>query len=228
MPPSPRYALYFAPPSAHALARAGAAWLGRDAADPADHRPAPPERGDPWRYGFHATLKPPMRLQRGDDEAGLFNAIAALAAAIPAFEMPALEVAMLSGFLALRPREPLAREHALWRLADACVQELDDWRAPPEAAETARRQALSLDAEQQALLARWGYPHLLQRWRFHLTLSNRAPSAALTQAAREHFAIALAEPLRCEDLCLFVEPAPGAPLQLARRFRLGAAGPDAR
>lgn len=222
MADTPRHALYYAPPAAHPLWRAGCAWLGRDPADPDDLRAPPPERGAPWRYGFHATLKPPMRLL-DHGEAALLAAIEALATATPAFAMPALEVAPLSDFLALRPRAALAREHPLWRLADACVRELDAWRAPPDAAETARRRAPDSDAEQLTLLARWGYPHVLQRWRFHLTLSDREPSAALADAARQHFAAALAVPLHCEELCLFVEPAPGAPFQLRRRFRLAAA-----
>lgn len=224
-PAAIRYALYFAPAPEHPLWRAGCAWLGRDPAEPlAPPAPPPPHRAAPWRYGFHATLKPPQRLRDAGDAAALIAAAQALAAAHAPFELPALAVAPLGDFLALRPREPLARGHALWRLADACVQELDAWRAPPDAAEAARRAALRLDEEQRALLARWGYPHVLERWRFHLTLSDHAPPPALAEQARAHFAAALAAPLRCEDLCLFVEPAPGAPFVLSRRFRLGGAG----
>ncbi len=221
-----RYALYYTPPPEHPLWQAGCAWLGRDPADASDQRPAPAGRRSPWRYGFHATLKPPLRLCAIVGEAQLHAAIARLAEATACFEMPALAVAPLADFLALRPARPLARGHALWRLADACVRELDAFRAPPDAAELARRGA-GLDAAQSERLQQWGYAHVLDGWRFHLTLSDNlaAPAlATLQREARAHFAAALAQPLRCEAISLFVELAPGLPLQLHRRYALSAAG----
>lgn len=222
-----RYAVYFAPPPTHPLWRAGCAWLQRD---PSSDDTAPPRRAhvrEPWRYGFHATLKPPMHLAAGHDEAGLHGAVAGLAQRTAAFAMPALSVQWLGGFLALQPVEPLARQHPLHRLADDCVAGLEAWRAAPTPEETQRRLLPTLDGEQRDLLRRHGYPHVMGRWRFHMTLSDSLPPdpvvrATLQREAEQHFAAALAQPLVCEALCLFVEPAPGAPFRLARRFPLAA------
>jgi Protein of unknown function (DUF1045) len=221
---SMRFAVYYTPPADHPLWRAGCAWLGRDAAGPVTP-PACEQVRTPWRYGFHATLKAPMRLLAGCDEAGLRAALAALAASTPRFQMPQLAVAGLSDFIALRPVDPIAPSHPLRRLADACVTELDRFRAPPTAADMQRRLAMPLGPGQQAMLFRYGYPHVLDQFRFHMTLSDRLPDEPaivhrLQQAAIAHFADALAQPLACDALSLFIEPEAGRPLVLAQHFPL--------
>jgi len=224
MSAAPRYAVYFTPPPAHALWRAGCEWLGRD---PAQASPGPLQSwvGEPWRYGFHATLKPPMHLTEGRNETALHDALAQLARRFTRFSMPALAVAPLSGFLALQPIGPVHAEHALRRLADACVVELEPWRAPVAAEKLARRDNGRLDDVQRLHLQRYGYPHVLSSWRFHMTLTNTLGDDAALMAraereARAHFAPALAEPLDCEAISLFVEPGPGEPLLLTHRFAL--------
>ena len=220
-----RHAIYYAPPPTHPLWRAGCEWLQRDPSAPDAPAPRREHVREPWRYGFHATLKPPIRLAEGRDETSLHDALARLAQRTPAFPMPALSVQWLSGFLALQPVEPLSRSHALHRLADDCVVQLDPWRAPPTPEDTQRRLKLRLDDEQQGLLQRYGYPHVLARWRFLMTLTDSLPPdmgvrAALQREAERHFARALAQPLVCDAVCLFVEPAPGRPFQLVQRFPL--------
>lgn len=223
-----RYALYYAPAPDHPLWRASCAWLGRDPSAAADTRAPPrPHVREPWRYGFHATLKAPMRLAPGHDEASLHEAIGVLARSTPRFEMPALSVQWLGDFLALRPAQALPHDHALQRLADACVERLDPWRAPPTPHELERRTQAGLDDEQRALLARWGYPHVHHRWRLHFTLTDTLPAGDtalrtdLQRQAERYFAAALAAPLGCDALCLYLEPAAGAPFMLARRYPLG-------
>lgn len=213
---SARYAIYWAPAPAHPLAQIATAWLAQTGMPVSE----------PALYGFHATLKPPFRLASGCSEADLLAAAQALARRQRAFEMPALQLAWLQGFLALRPAEALAPEHALWRLADACVTELDHLRRPPDEAELHRRRAAGLDAEQEDLLLRWGYPHLLRRWRFHMTLSDNAfagrrdsPSAqALHARLATLLAPALERPLRCDSISLFRQVEPGRAFDPWRRL----------
>lgn len=222
-----RYAVYYAPPPDHPLWRAGCAWFGRDPSAAADTREPPrPHVREPWRYGFHATLKPPMRLSPGHDESSLHEAIAVLARRTPRLEMPSLSVQWLGDFLALRPTQALPQDHPLQRLADACVERLDPWRAPPTPEELQRREQAVLDDEQRALLSRWGYPHVHRHWRLHFTLTDSLPQrdelrADLQQQAEQHFGASLAVPLVCDAVCLYLEPAPGAPFMLARRYPFG-------
>ncbi len=198
-----RHAIYFAPPRASALAAFGAAWLGWDpeaGVVPAAvalaglPRPRAALTAAPRRYGFHATLKPPFRLAAGRDTGGLAAATAALAAEHPRFEL-CLRVAMLGGFLALLADAP---PPALARLADACVTRLDGFRAPPEPGELARRRAVGLDAAAEANLHRWGYPWVLDRFPFHMTLTG--PLAAADRPAVERALTAALAPLLAAPL----------------------------
>jgi hypothetical protein len=227
-----RYAIYWVPPASHPLWRLGNEWLGRDPERPsAGMRIVAPHELTrlPRRYGFHATLKAPMRLRAGARPHTFVDAAATLAAHQVPFDLPPLEVAWLDDFLALRPTAPLTADHSLCALADACVMELDPWRAPISEIELTRYTAARPDDTQRRERAmRWGYPHVLAHWRFHLTLSVPLPPNWLAlrrhieQLAREHFAPALRMPLRVSELALFAEPAPGADLILVQRLSLSA------
>ena len=218
-----RYALYFAPAATHPLWAAGCRWLGRDpesgAADGGGVH-----RADPRRYGFHATLKPPFALRDGAGRSSLFAALSHFVDEHAPFAMPPLAVAALGDFIALRPvdRDATAPGQPVRELADDCVRLFDEFRRPASAEEAARRLTPALDDQQRANVARWGYPHVFGHWRFHMTLTDGVAddglrSELLADAAR-HFAAALAEPLRCDGVALFVEDAPGADLRLLRRF----------
>lgn len=219
-----RYAVYYAPPPG-AFADAAASWLGWD---PAQGAAVPqPDLGldlagltaDPRKYGFHGTLKPPFRLAEGHDLAALHSALTDLAAALPAVQMPGLEFLAIDGFLALVPAGESA---ALGDLAARVVQILDPLRAPLTAAEIARRRPERLSPRQRALLDQYGYPHVMEEFRFHLTLSGRLSpqdQAALRPLAEAHFTPHLPQPFRLEDLCLFGEAQDGR-FHLLHRYPL--------
>ena len=216
-----RVACYYAPDETDPLWTAGCAWLGRD---PASGRRMPARfdtlTEDPRLYGFHATLKPPMR--PAHPWATLMDDAAALAARLAPFDLPPLAVMDLGGFLALRETAPCP---ALQALADACVVDLDPHRMPADAAELARRRRGGrLSPEQDAMLLDWGYPHVLTTWRFHMTLTRRLTAeerAAVQPDAEAHFAAALALPRRVDAICLFTQADSGAPFMLAERLTLG-------
>ena len=217
-----RAAIYYAPRETDPLWAAGCAWLGRD---PASGRtlPCPPDRtalvGDPCRYGFHATLKPPMRLAHPWH--ALMEDAAALARRLAPFALPPLAVVALAGFLALRETEACP---ALQALADACVTELDAHRVPPDADEIARRRRASLTPLQDRMLLDWGYPYVLGTWRFHMTLTRRLTPEerpVWLPAAQRLFAGAVALERRVDSICLFTQPEAGAAFLLAERLDLG-------
>lgn len=214
-----RFAIYWVPETDHPLWQAGCAWLGRDPSTDAPGQ-APAFAQAPWRYGFHATLKAPFALAEGADAHLLAQAVSRLAATLAPVAMPPLGVTTLGAFVALRPLAPCA---GLARLAAACTTQLDRWRRPMDAAEFARR-AAGLDPDGLALLRRWGYAHVLERWRFHMTLSDplaAAPREALRQAAARHFAPLLRAARTLDALCVFEQPAPGQPFVPTQRHRLG-------
>lgn len=218
-----RVGVYYAPEPDDPLWQAGCAWLGRD---PAHVAPLPqpdlPDIAsvteDARRYGFHATLKPPMRLATDWDS---FLADArALADRLAPFTLPRLAVADLSGFLALRETSACP---ALQALADACVEGLDHHRAPTSPEELARRRRHGLSPERDAMLRRWGYPDVFATWRFHMTLTRRllpAEAAIYRPAAEAWFAASCERERSVTSVTLFVETANGAPFTLSERLTL--------
>ncbi len=216
-----RVALYYAPALSDPLWRAGCAWLGRDPETAATLRqPDLPDihavTADARLYGFHCTLKPPMRLSTNYH--AFVDDAAALARGLAPFAMPRLHVADLSGFLAVREAEPCP---ALNALADVCVAGVDHHRALPNAAELARRRQGSLSAAREANLVRWGYPGVFDEWRFHMTLTRRLTEpehAVFLPATQSHLAPALPYPRRVEEICVFTQAGPGAAFTIAERL----------
>lgn len=220
-----RVAVYYAPRPDDPLFAESATWLGRD---PESGAPAPqPDiegiaevTAEPRRYGFHATLKPPLRLQPGTSWEELRNAAEELAGGIAPFDLPPLTVADVHGFLALRETEPSTQLQAL---ADLCVAGLDRFRAVASEAELARRRRAGLSAAHEAMLRHWGYPYVFGTWFFHMTLTRRlnADERAFYQpAAERHFARALLEMRRVTEISLFIQADTEAPFLLATRLKL--------
>ena len=76
---------------------------------------------------------------------------------------------------------------------------------------------------QEANLTRWGYPYVLDNFRFHLTLSSRlrpGEAAALIEAVTTLTAPHLDLVLRLDDICLFGDPGAGEGFRLLRRYPL--------
>lgn len=217
-----RYAIYFAPPPGTVFHALGSRWLGRDAfTGEALEQPAAAGlsavTGDPRRYGFHATMKPPFGLRDTLQPEALLRAVAALASKEQCFRV-SLKVALLDRFLALVPRGPCAPLH---RIADRVVCELDGFRHPPSDEELGRRRSAGLSVRQEKNLQDWGYPYVLEDFRFHMTLTERLPAVEVERfesAAMEHFAPVLSAPVSIGGLALFEEPDPGAPLVATRHF----------
>ena len=219
-----RYAIYYTPEPGP-LAAFGAAWLGWDAAE-GRAVPAPDIAGlprplrelteTPRKYGFHATLKPPCRLTAGTDAAALSEAIVAYTATRPHAEAPGLVLAQVGPFLALVPHGDASGISAL---ATEVVAGFDRFRAPADEAELARRRASGLTAAQEANLVQWGYPYVMDEFRFHMTLTGKLPPD-VADATRAALAPAVAHvlpaPFRLDALTLAGEDAQGRFHEIAR------------
>ena len=229
-PAAGRYAVYWAPPATGALWRFGAHWLGRDPetgteTPPGDGAAADPAwldgaTAEPRRYGLHATLKPPFRLAAGQTRPALQEALASFAATAAPVDGPPLVLRRLGRFLALVPNGPAP---AIEALAARLVERLDRFRAPPGAAELARRRAHVLTPAQDANLERWGYPYVMGEFRFHVTLSGALEPAALDRLETllgPLVAPFTTAPLALAELALFEQAAAEQPFRLTRRFPL--------
>lgn len=176
----PRYAIYYVAAPGNDLDRFGAQLLGYDAFSGEDlpfpdgmMQSVPNWRDltrDPRKYGFHATLKAPLSLAPDKTEAELLAACESFAGAprpVPVIR-PVLN--SISGFIAVVPAEPSAE---LERLAADCVREFDAFRAPLTPEDRARRNPSALTPRQREYLDLWGYPYVMEDFRFHMTLTGR-------------------------------------------------------
>lgn len=224
-----RYALYWLPAPGSRLEAFGRAVLGYDTVS--GEPVAPPDdlpglaavTAGARLYGFHATLKAPLRLADGTDEAALVAAARDLAAAHPPVAVGPLAVAALGPFLALVPEAPPA---ALDLLAAECVAALDPFRAALTEAERARRRPDRLDPRGRALLDRWGYPYVFEAFRFHMTLTDALPEAdrePWLSRLSEAYAATAPEPVTIDAVCLLVQDGAG-PFRLLARLPFGAGG----
>jgi putative phosphonate metabolism protein len=176
----PRYAIYFAPPPGSDLDRFGADLLGYDACAGME-RPFPQgiEKAvpdwrdltrDPRKYGFHATLKAPFSLAPGKSSNELLAACETFANSPRPIPVIRPVVSLISGFIAITPSDASAE---LGRLAADCVSAFDCFRAPLTTEERARRNPAKLTPSERHHLDRWGYPYVMEDFRFHMTLTGR-------------------------------------------------------
>ena len=230
----PRYAIYYAAAPGSDLDRFGASLLGCDAfsgedvAFPdgvlqqvADWRDL---TRDPRKYGFHATLKAPLSLVPGKTEAELLAACASFAAEprpIPAIR-PVVD--SISGFIAVVPAEPSTE---LERLAADCTRAFDCFRAPLTPEDRTRRNPAALTPRQREYLDRWGYPYVMEEYRFHMTLTGRLADGRrepILAMLRDRFAALDLSTLSIDGIALFRQHDPGSRFRILDQFVLRSSG----
>ncbi|SMQ85607.1 putative phosphonate metabolism protein [Devosia lucknowensis] len=226
-----RFAIYYAPAATDHLWERAAVWLGRDPSTglPYDGAVAGIDRArllnltqSAGRYGFHATLKPPMALAPGQDEEGLREAMQRAAAELEPVPLGKLVIADIDGFLALVPER--AENAALQDFAASVVEIFEPFRAPLSPRDRAARASHGLTPRQEELLDAYGYPYVFDEFRFHMTLTDRLAEedrSALLQAAQTWFAPVLEEELTLDRLTLFHEKENKLPFSRMADFPLG-------
>ncbi|TCF97783.1 phosphonate metabolism protein [Paraburkholderia strydomiana] len=228
-----RLALYYAPPYASAWWQAGSEWLGRDAESgqsiepprvPALAQPVASLTMAPRRYGWHGTLVPPFHMAEGCTQDQVVTAARAWAKKISPFNVP-MQAAEMDRFVALRAAQP-EHDEVIRGIAASALHALASLRACPSHEDTQRRLASSLNARQLALLHEWGYPYVLDEFRFHMTLSDSIDSAPLRAAIRKLWQARSESlgPLPFHGAALFVQRDRAAPFFLWQRLPFGDAG----
>lgn len=223
-----RYAIYFTLPPGE-LARRGAAWLGWDVRTGTE-APHPDMPGvdvakitqTPRKYGLHGTIKAPFVLASGKTEKSLCDALSEFCCGQEPFNLGGLTLSRIGPFLALVPSGNAA---PLNRLADQVVQTLDPWRAPMDDAEVIRKTKAGLSDQQRHYLNVWGYPHVMEFFQFHITMTGPLkPDDAdtVTPLLQNYFEGALPAPFPIDSLTLCGEKVDGRFIEV-ERFALGKA-----
>ncbi|MGB3336264.1 MAG: DUF1045 domain-containing protein [Devosia sp.] len=227
-----RFAIFFAPAATSNLWERAATWLGRDASDGSFFNG--PVAGidrdrllnltqSANRYGFHATIKAPIALVEGTDEADLRAALADFVTRHQPIDLGKLKLASLQGFLALMVD---GENENLQDFAAHVVEDFEPFRAPMSVKDRAARASKGLNERQIELLDAYGYPYVFEEFRFHMTLTDRlgeADARDIAVAANTWFGPALDEPVLLDRLSLFHEYEAGKPFRRVGDFKLGAA-----
>jgi len=227
---STRYAIYYSPEPESDLWLFGSRWLGRDSATGDELKRLAVKAISPDRvqeitataasYGFHATLKPPFELAHGHDLEMLDEALEAFAASHEPVTLSALELAELDGFIALRPGKHSA---PLQHLAADCVREFDHFRKPPSELELARRREAALTDAQSKMLDAWGYPYVMDEFRFHMTLTGRLEADERKTVLAElevHTKDIVGKPVRIDVITLMQQLSTGEPFEVVKCYPL--------
>jgi putative phosphonate metabolism protein len=185
-PSQARYALYYTPAPDSPLWRFGCSVIGYDSIRGCDVPPVVPEgwtaddwheaTAEPRRYGFHATLKAPFRLAAGRTEGELLQAVRAFSEGRSPVPLGRLRIAQLGSFVAL---VPAVQGDELESFAAQVVTAFEAFRAPLTAEDRERRKPETLPARERAHLDRYGYPYVLDAFRFHMTLAGPLPPARI-------------------------------------------------
>jgi putative phosphonate metabolism protein len=230
MTDAPRYAIYYAATPDSPLTRFGAQLLGYDAYSGQD-LPFPdgiveavPDwrevTGDPRKYGFHATLKPPLTLADGNNEADLLTACETFAGTPRSIPTINPVVSAIGDFIAIVPSQC---SDELEQLAADAVTAFDGFRAPLTQQDRARRKPERLTPRQRDHLDRWGYPYVMEEFRFHMTLTGRLPDdrrETILAILRERFAALDLATLAIDGIAIFRQPDANSRFRIMQRFAL--------
>ncbi len=226
----PRYAIYYAAAPDTDLDRFGARLLGYDAFSGKDLpfpdgvlQMAPDWREltrDPRKYGFHATLKAPLSLAPGKTETEFLAACEAFANTPRPAPVIRPVVDSISGFIAVVPAEPSTE---LERLASDCTSEFDSFRARLTPEDRTRRNPSALTERQCGHLDRWGYPYVMEDFRFHMTLTGRLDAERrepVLRMLRNSFSAIGIKTLAIDGIALFRQDDADSRFRIVRHWKL--------
>ena len=171
-----RFAIYALPAAEDPLFLLASRWLGWDSVHAQQFEPPMGLARQDWdlltdrprKYGFHGTLRPPMMLAEGKSRDDMDSVMGEVAQRQKSFHA-GLKLTNLNGFFALT----LTDHHdEMGKLGQDVVLSTDKLRAAPKPKELERRRAPGLTERQEELLLAHGYPHVLDEFHFHMTLSG--------------------------------------------------------
>lgn len=222
-----RLAIYYSPQPESPLAAAANAWLGRNSRGNMIPRATVPGLSEirqneilsaPFHYAFHGTIKPPFRLAPGATIEEVARRLESFAAGWKQFPLPPLTLASMHNFFCLRPAEPSPQLNIL---AARATEDFDDFRNPPSKEELDKRRKADLTPLQEKMLLTWGYPYVMDEFRFHLTLTGKIvderEKETLHRELQERFPESILRDIPFSGLSLFIEM-DGKPMLLRDYF----------
>ena len=217
-----RYAIYYIPDLP--LFQIGSDWLGwnsitgQETTLSADHHRITDR---PRKYGFHATVKPPFSLVSNSKQGDLQDAFHAFCASVSPATGGTLKISRLGRFLAMTQD---VQSNEVTELAASTVSHFDKFRAPLSEQDIAKRRQRRLTPKQDALMLFWGYPYVMQEFKFHMTLTAPLQNDeidAIEHDANTWFREFLGQPLKIASLALLGEDSDSGRFHVVDKLSLG-------
>jgi hypothetical protein len=222
-----RHAIYYVPPVSTLWWEMGSRWLSNSLGtldtisefDGIDRSRRERLIRKPAVYGWHATLVAPFQLRAGRNPEEFSERLWTVAAHQRPFELK-VRAGLLSGFAAILP-ESTSTTH-IDELARTVVTQCEEFRAPLTLNEFQRRRKSIRDPRELEHLERWGYPYVLDRYRFHMTLTDRlTPLEAESVLTSWNQIVARLGPLLIAEFSWCIQSQSGAPFAIRERFTFG-------
>ena len=217
-----RYAIYYIPDLP--LFQIGSDWLGwnsltgQETALSANHHRITDR---PRKYGFHATMKPPFSLASNSTQGELQDAFQAFCATVSPATGGTLKISRLGRFLAMTQD---VQSNDVTDLAASTVSHFDKFRAPLSDNDIQKRRQRRLTPEQDALMLRWGYPYVMQEFKFHMTLTGPLQNdeiVSIEQLANTRFQEFIGQSLNIASLALLGEDRDSGRFHVIEKLSLG-------
>jgi len=216
-----RYAIYYIPDLP--LFQIGSDWLGwnsitgQETLLSADHRRI---TARPRKYGFHATVKPPFSLASHSTQGDLQDAFQTFCATVSPATGGTLKISRLGRFLAMTQD---VQSNEVTELAASTVSHFEKFRAPLSDKDIEKRRQRRLTPQQDELLLRWGYPYVMQEFKFHMTLTGPLAHDKIDEIERRvnsMFHDFLDQPLKINSLALLGEEESSGRFHVIERLSL--------
>ena len=217
-----RYAIYYIPDLP--LFQIGSDWLGWNSLTGQEttlstnhHRIT----DRPRKYGFHATMKPPFSLASNSTQGELQDAFQAFCATVSPATGGTLKISRLGRFLAMTQD---VQSNDVTDLAASTVSHFDKFRAPLSDNDIQKRRQRRLTPEQDALMLRWGYPYVMQEFKFHMTLTGPLQNdeiVSIEQLANTRFQEFIGQSLNIASLALLGEDRDSGRFHVIEKLSLG-------
>jgi hypothetical protein len=217
-----RYAIYYIPDLP--LFQIGSDWLGwnsltgQETTLSANHHRITDR---PRKYGFHATMKPPFSLASNSTQGELQDAFQAFCATVSPATGGTLKISRLGRFLAMTQD---VQSNDVTDLAASTVSHFDKFRAPLSDNDIQKRRQRRLTPEQDALMLRWGYPYVMQEFKFHMTLTGPLQNdeiVSIEQLANTRLQEFIGQSLNIASLALLGEDRDSGRFHVIEKLSLG-------
>jgi hypothetical protein len=225
---SARYAIYYSPELGSPLDIFGRTWFDEKTnGNPKAVANLNPKRLEELselsrKYGFHGTLKPPFSLNPSTSVESLLSAARVFARSLSPIEIPPLELAIIGKFIALTPTSQSA---ALEKLSAACVRAFEAYRLPLSDEQLANYKQNKLTVHQEQMLEHWGYPYVMEEFRFHISVTDRIDDPhereEIIDALEKVAGPMLSKPVLVREITVFSQTGLDAPMVAIERIPFG-------